>query len=215
MKLNSIEIRNFLSIKYAKISFDKYSGVVRIVGKNKDTSPISSNGAGKSSIIEAVVFGLFGKTIRKSSEKTLTNKYGNGSCQVKVTVNDDTVITRVKKPPSLHVSIGGKSYTKDNIQNTQKNLNIMLNTNYNVFLASIVFGQGNKVNFLSSSPEEKRVIIQNFLNATDLFSHRSSIKSLKSSYMTEKKASQTLCDETVSKLERLKTRIAKSNKMRI
>jgi DNA repair exonuclease SbcCD ATPase subunit len=214
MKLNSIEIKNFLSIKYAKIQFDKYSEVVRIVGENKDTTPISSNGAGKSSIIEAVVFGLFGRTIRKSSEKTLTNKYGNGSCKVKVVLNDNVVVTRIKKPPSLRVEIKGKSYTKDNIQNTQKNLEALLNTNYNVFLASIVFGQGNKVNFLSSSPEEKRIIIQNFLNATELFSHRSAIKTLKSSYMTEKKAAQTLCDETVAKLSRLDSYLGVKNKMR-
>ena len=64
MKINRVEIENFLSVQKATIDFDKLSNLVLVKGRNKDVKPESSNGAGKSTIIEAVVFALFGKTLR-------------------------------------------------------------------------------------------------------------------------------------------------------
>ena len=82
MKINKVEIEGFLSIKDQTINFDDFKGLVNVVGLNKDTKPHSSNGAGKSSIIEAVVFALFGKTIRKTTEKSITHSVSRSKCQV-------------------------------------------------------------------------------------------------------------------------------------
>ena len=182
MKLNRIEIHNFLSIKHAKIDFESYGNLVRIIGKNFDTKPRSSNGAGKSTIIEAVMFALFGKTVRKTNDKSLKNYHTKGKCRVVLTVNGDTVIERIKKAPMLSVTVGDENCTQESIQATQKYLEQILNINHHVFLASIVFGQGNTMDFLTATPEEKRAIIQNFLSVGDLFKNRSTIKSLKSKY---------------------------------
>ena len=209
MKINSVEIENFLSVQKSKIDFDSFEGLVRVVGLNEDTEPVSSNGAGKSSIIEAVVFALFGKTIRKTTEKSVTNSQSKGICKVKLVVNDDVTITRTKKPPSLIVDVGGENCTKEGILYTQQYLEKILNTNYHVFLASIVFGQQNSINFLSSTPEEKRAIIQNFLNVTDLFKHRSKIRSLKATYNGDKKVASTLQAESLQKVNSIKKRIKK------
>ncbi len=62
MKINSIKIEGFLPVKEAEINFDNYFGITNIVGLTEDTTPISSNGTGKSTIIEEVCFELFGKT---------------------------------------------------------------------------------------------------------------------------------------------------------
>jgi len=209
MKINSVKIEGFLSIKEAELNFEDYSGLIRVLGKNKDTKPFSSNGAGKSSIIEAIVFALFGKTIRKTTEKSITHNLSKSQCKVTLVVNDNITITRTKKPPSLIVDSNGENCTLEGIQQTQANLEKILNTNYNVFLASIVFGQQNSINFLSSSPEEKRSIIQSFLNVTDLFKNRSKIKSLKTRYNNEKKIAVTLHSESAQKVNSLKTK--KSN----
>ena len=209
MKINSVEIENFLSIEKAVIDFEDYEGVVRVEGRNLDTNPTSSNGAGKSSIIEAIVYALFGKTIRKTSEKSLINSFTKGKCQVTLRVNDNVVIKRVKRPPSLIVEVDGKGITKEGILQTQEYLEEVLNTNYNVFLASIVFGQQNKMNFLSCTPEEKRSIMQSFLNVTDLFKNRSKIRSLKSAYNSDKRVAATLQTESLQKANTIKKRIAK------
>ena len=202
MKLNKIIIENFLSIEHAEIDFEEGTPIVRILGVNKDTKPHSSNGAGKSAIIEAVSFGLFGKTIRKTSEKSLKNVYTKGKCQVTLTLNDNVVIRRVKKPPMLQIEVDGINHTKDSIMSTQKYLETVLNINQHVFLASMVFGQSNKTNFITSSPEEKRSIIQTFLSINDLFEMRASIRSSKAKCNAEKKVATALCDESLNDVDK-------------
>ncbi len=209
MRIKSIEIENFLSIEKAFFNFEKHSGITRVMGENKDTTPHSSNGAGKSTIIEAVVFALFGKTIRKTTEKSITNNITKGKCKVVLRVNDKVVITRTKKPPVLILEVGGVSETKEGIQETQEYLETLLNTNYNVFLASLVFGQHNTTNFLESTPETKRAMIQNFLNVTDIFRFRPRIRSLKTKYNTEKKIAATLQAESLQKANGIKKKLKK------
>lgn len=210
MQLNKLEIHNFLSVKHAVVDFDSYGNLVRIIGKNFDTKPAGSNGSGKSTIIEAVMFALFGKTIRKTNDKSLQNYHTKGKCRVVLTVNGDTVIERVKRAPMLSVTVGTENCTQESIQATQKYLEQILNINHNVFLASIVFGQSNDTDFLTATPEEKRAIIQNFLSVGDLFKNRSTIKSLKSKYLNDKKINLTLLSNSSSKVdkiaEKLKTR---------
>ena len=210
MKINKIRIKNFLSIKDAEIDFESYSNIVRIIGINKDTKPNSSNGAGKSSVIEAIVFSLFGKTIRKTTDKSLKNHYTKGKCEVEIVVNDNITINRVKKPPMLTVSVDGENVTQDSIQATQKYLDKILNTNFSVFLASMVFGQSNKMNFLTASAEEKRNIIQSFLDIGDVFQYRKAIKSKKAKAYSNKKIAETLCSEVLSKKEKLEKQIKES-----
>ena len=212
MKINKIRIKNFLSIEDAEVDFESYNNIVRIIGVNKDTKPWSSNGAGKSSVIEAIVFSLFGRTIRKTTDKSLKNHYTKGKCEVEIVVNDNIVINRVKKPPMLTVSVDGKNVTQDSIQATQKYLDKILNTNFSVFLASMVFGQSNKMNFLTASAEEKRNIIQSFLDIGDVFQYRKAIKSKKAKAYSNKKIAETLCSEVLSKKEKLEGQIAATKK---
>jgi len=213
MKVTKISIHNFLSIKHSEIDFDQGGNIVRIVGVNQDTKPISSNGAGKSSIIEAITFGLFGKTIRKTNDRSLKNKYTKGKCSVTLVVNDNVVIERVKKPPMLSVKVDGENCTQDSILTTQAYLEQILNTNYNVFLASMVFGQGNSKDFLTATPEEKRSILQSFLDVGELFKNRQTIRSLKSKAFTDKKVASTVYTETSTDIKKLDAKIAKTKKL--
>ena len=195
MKIKRIEVNNFYSIKEVKWDIEKLgNGLVLIEGKNKDTN--ASNGAGKSVLIESLVWGLFGRTIRKSTEEALINNRSKKNCTVKVFVND-LIIERGKRPTTLKLWKGEEELTQDNGLNTQNLIDELLGTNYKVFLASTVFGQSNTTEFLTASPDDKRTIIKNFLNLDSLFSKRDSVKALKSDYNQGKKA----CDAVIKELE--------------
>ena len=203
MKINKVEITNFYSIKDVKLSLDKHKGIVLIEGQNKDTG--GSNGSGKSALIEAVVWGLFGKTVRKSTEEALVNNQAKKGCKVRITINDDYVIERGKKPVFLKFFHKDKELTRDNATNTQALIEETLHTNYKVFLASTVFGQQNNIEFINATPDDKRTIIKNFLNLDELFSLRDTVKRLKSQYSAEVKKHDTLisqCEKTISKFDK-------------
>ena len=212
MQINKVEINNFYSIKNLSLSFDKYKGLVLIEGKNKDTG--GSNGSGKSVLLESVVWGLFGKTIRKSTEEALVNNQTKKNCSVKLTVNGDITIERGKKPTFLRLFKGGEDLTKDNALSTQAVIEELLQTNYKVFLASTVFGQQNNIEFINATPDDKRTIIKNFLNLDDLFSLRDSVKRLKSSYSQTIKQQDAIIKEHEKSLDSFDKKLLSLSKLR-
>ena len=149
MKIKEISIQNFYSICDLTLNFEKYQGLVVIKGKNKDSG--GSNGSGKSAIIEALCFGLTGKTIRKSTEDALVNNTAKKHCKVTLSLEaggKNFKVIRQKKPSKLQVFEGEKEVTGATQALTQESLNNLLNTNYKVLMASMFFGQSNDINFL-------------------------------------------------------------------
>lgn len=69
IELKKIKAQNFLCFgeQGIEIDFQNYGPVVVVTGKNldvKDGDLNSSNGSGKSSIMDALLYGLFGKTLK-------------------------------------------------------------------------------------------------------------------------------------------------------
>jgi len=90
MRFESVEIQNFMSIKKEKFNLDK-RGLVLIQGINKDDDNFESNGAGKSVLIESIVYALFGKTIRGLKADEVVNNKEKKNCFVKLTIEDNGV----------------------------------------------------------------------------------------------------------------------------
>ena len=210
MKIEKIKIQNFYSFKDQEFSLGDYSGLTLIKGINKDTK--GSNGSGKSVLIEAVYFGLTGKTIRKSTEDSLVNNQAKKHCLVEVhlTHNDQyVVITRRKKPTKLKFLVGEENRTQQSVATTQAAIDSFLNINHKVLLASMFFGQSNDVNFLDCSADDKRTIIRNFLNLDDIFEMRDRIRTLKSSYYQDAKTKDAVIEENQKNINLLNTKITK------
>tara|TARA_R110000824_G_scaffold122255_1_gene279144 strand:+ start:2714 stop:4306 length:1593 start_codon:yes stop_codon:yes gene_type:complete len=208
MKINKITIQNFYSFIDSTVDFGNYSGLTVIKGKNNDTG--GSNGSGKSALVEAVYFGLTGKTIRKSTEDSLVNNQAKKKCVVQVQLvhnNEYVVITRQKKPTKLEFVVGSENRTKESVATTQAEIESFLNINHKVLLASMFFGQANDVNFLDSTADEKRSIIRNFLDLDDLFLMRDRIKKHKSTFYQGAKEKQAIVVENGKNIERLDSKI--------
>ncbi len=75
--ITSVELGDFLSHSDTKLDFDK--GVTVFVGQN---------GAGKSSIIDAITFAMFGQHTRKSNKGLIKRGANQGFAKVEFTIND-------------------------------------------------------------------------------------------------------------------------------
>ena len=213
MKIKEISIQNFYSISDLTLNFERYTGLVVIKGKNKDSG--GSNGAGKSAIIEAMCFGLTGKTIRKSTEQAMVNNVAKKHCKVTLLLEaggKNFKVIRQKKPSKLQVFEGEKEVTGATQAITQESLNNLLNTNYKVLMASMFFGQSNDINFLDCSPEDKRNIIRHFLNLGEMFRMRDRIKVLKSNFYQLSKRQEAIINEHISNIKNLDGKIQKVEK---
>jgi DNA repair exonuclease SbcCD ATPase subunit len=203
MKINSVTINNFLSFQGAYIDLKDGQGLTVIKGKNLDTG--GSNGAGKSTVIEAIFFALTGKTIRKSTEATLINNKVKKDCVVHLSLEHDGKqinIKRGKRPRVFKVWVDDEEVTTDHAHNTQEYLNEIFNTSEDVLRASMFFGQSNDNNFLDCTAGEKRAIIKNFLGLDDIFEMRDRIRGYKSEYSSRRK----FHEKVVQKLQKTRSK---------
>jgi len=196
LKLDKVRIRNFYSYKDVTVDFSGYENqIILIKGKN---------GAGKSTIFEAIIWALFGKTIRKSTEDSLVNSITKRGCVVELWLDGGRVyISRGKRLPHLKFHYEGHELTKSNVHATQAEIEKVLNINYQTMLASMVFGQHNHVDFLSVPAADKRTIIRNFLSLDELFELRDQIKHQKSAHNVTMKAKEAIIGEFTQQIKDL------------
>jgi len=95
----SIEIKNFLSVGNVPFILNFTTGLHAIMGKV--IGQTTSNGVGKSTICEAIVWALYGKTLRELNNDKIVNSVNEHECEVRLTFsinNKDYAIERGLKP---------------------------------------------------------------------------------------------------------------------
>ena len=199
MKIKKVSFENFYSYEKCSIDFRKHKGIVGIEGINKDTG--GSNGAGKSVILEAIVYGLFGKSIRKSTEDAMVNSTAGRGCVVELEI-DEMTIRRARKPSMLKFFINGEEHTQGHASRTQELIEQKLGVDYKTFMAAAVFGQHSNVDFLDATPDDKRKIINRFLSLDYIFNMKNKIKSKRSDLRTEIKEAEVLIDKLERDIEK-------------
>ena len=210
MKIKSIKIKNFYSFESVTVDFSKFKNIILIKGHNKDAK--GSNGSGKSAFVEAIYFGLTGKTIRKSTEDAIVHVKHKKNCSVTLMLDNGFKIYRQKKPSKLQVFVGKKEQTKESIAKTQEFIDEFLKINYKVLLSSMFFGQENTTNFLDCSAEDKRNIVKTFLDLDEVFSMRDRIKTHKAGFYQTMKEQDSLIKEHHSMISEFTNKIEKIQK---
>ena len=163
---NSIEIEGFMSLGHVNIDL-KDSGYTLINGvNNTETDLAKSNGSGKSSIWEALVWCLTGETIRGT--KSVENIIQNNGTYVKLnfTVNNDNyVVIRSKNHKqyknNLLLSVNDKDVSGKGVRDTTKILKEYLPELDNSIISSvIVLGQGLPSRFTNNSPSGRKEVLE-------------------------------------------------------
>ena len=73
ISFNRIEIHHFMSFDDEIFDFSKQNGMNLVTGKNLDI-PEGKNGAGKSTIFNALLYGLFGQFTNKLTTSFIANR---------------------------------------------------------------------------------------------------------------------------------------------
>lgn len=164
IKFEYLTIENFRSIgDEIKISFD--NGINFISGYNKDQN--SYNGVGKTTIIEAFFFALFGVSIKKTNKSNLINYITNTSAIVSLSyyVGDDHfLITRSLNPSSLELLKNDEDISKTMVD-TNADICKSIDGDIDIYKNYIVMDSNSK-GFLSIEPTKKIKFIEQLLSLT-------------------------------------------------
>ena len=99
MNIKEIKILNFLTIGEAKLKLSE-RGLLLIQGVNEDDSSADSNGSGKSSLADALCWGIYGTTARDVTADSVVNNKSKKDCMVETLLDDGSNeyrITRYRK----------------------------------------------------------------------------------------------------------------------
>ena len=157
----TIRWRNFLSTgnQFIIVSFQK-SPTNLIVG---------SNGAGKSTILDALTFVLYNKPFRKIKKAQLINTVNEKECEVQIEFEIQGriyTIVRGMKPTLFEIYIDGKKQDQFANQNDQQAYleDNILRLNYKSFTQTTILGSATFVPFMQLGNTDRKAIVEDVLD---------------------------------------------------
>ena len=137
--------------------------------RNSTTLIIGENGSGKSTILDALCFGLFGKPFRGCNKPQLLNSVNMSGCLVEVDFKIGTKsfkVIRGIKPNVFEIYISGKMYNQDaNSRDYQKYLEQqILKLNYRSFTQVVILGSSAFIPFMQLRARQRRDVVEDILD---------------------------------------------------
>ena len=177
----TIQWKNFLSTgnTWTKVDLDQHLNTL-IVG---------DNGTGKSTILDALTFSLFGKPFRKINKPQLVNTVNDGDWLVEVSFTIGTisyVVRRGIKPAVFDILVNGQPLDQTaNIRDFQELLESqILRLNYKSFTQVVILGSSTFVPFMQLSAANRRDVIEDLLGI-QIFSAMNTILKQKGSLLKD------------------------------
>ena len=157
----SIKWKNFLSTGNA---FTEVK-----LNKSKSTLIIGNNGAGKSTILDALTFVLFGKPFRSVNKNQLINSINQGGTEVVVEFvigSKEYIVKRGIKKNFFEIYQNGNMLNQDaSIRDYQEYLEkTILKLNYKSFTQIVVLGSSTFIPFMQLKASDRRTIIEDLLD---------------------------------------------------
>ena len=182
IKFKSICYKNFLSSGNTKTTID--------LNQYKSTLVVGHNGAGKSTMLDAVSFALFGKPHRKISKSQLVNSINQKQCEVTIDFDigqSHFKIIRGIKPNVFEiwkdgVMINQSSHAMEYQKILEQNI---LKLNHKSFHQVVVLGSSSFIPFMQLNAGHRRDVIEDLLDI-NIFSKMNVILKEKNSVLKDR-----------------------------
>ena len=161
INFNKVRWKNFLSTGQVFTEVD--------LKRNPATLIVGENGSGKSTILDALTFSLFGKAFRNIKKPQLINSINEQNCITEVEFSigkKQFLVRRGIKPNIFEIEVDGvminqDSKARDYQEHLEKNI---LKLNYKSFTQIVILGSSSFVPFMQLKSNDRRVIIEDLLD---------------------------------------------------
>jgi len=158
---HKIRWKNFLSTgnQFTEVDFEKHNTNL-IIG---------TNGSGKSTVLDALTFGLFNKPFRKINKPQLVNATNEKDCVVEIefTVNNkEYLVRRGIKPNVFDIEVNGVPLHKEADDRSNQRIleENILKVNYKSFTQIVILGSSTFVPFMQLTTSNRREVIEDLLD---------------------------------------------------
>ena len=158
---HKIRYKNFLSSgnQFTEIDFEK----------NHTNLIIGTNGAGKSTVLDALTFALFNKPFRKINKPQLVNTTNEKDCLVEIefsTNSRDYLVRRGIKPNVFDIEVNGQPLHKEADDRANQRIleENILKVNYKSFTQIVILGSSTFVPFMQLPTAHRREVIEDLLD---------------------------------------------------
>ena len=158
---HKIKWKNFLSTgnHWTEVDFEK----------NNTNLIVGTNGAGKSTILDALTFVLFNKPFRKINKPQLVNTTNEKDCLVEIEFsinNRDYLVRRGIKPNIFDIEVNGSLLHKEADDRANQRIleDSILKVNYKSFTQIVILGSSTFVPFMQLTTANRREVIEDLLD---------------------------------------------------
>lgn len=151
INLTDLYIKNFFSFRECYLDLSR-PGLFLISGYDENGK--DSNGSGKSTILNAICWALFGKTLKGVQGKDVV-RWGEKDCEVILTLTDKEYKYKIiRNTTKINFMVDGASIPGNKLE-LQEKIESTFNTSYFSFIRSTSFSQG-QVAFLGASTDAEK-----------------------------------------------------------
>ena len=191
IKIKDLTVKNFMSVgnQTQAVDFSK-ENMTLVLGENLDQGGDDSgsrNGTGKTTIVNALSYALYGNALTNIKKDNLINKINNKNMLVTLSFEKDGIdyrIERGRKPNVLKFYVNNEEQETDetddaqgDMRETQKDLDDLLGMSHDMFKHIVALNTYTEP-FLSMRANDQRVIIEQLLGITLLSEKAEKLKEM-------------------------------------
>ena len=166
IKFQTLSWRNFLSTGNYKTTLD--------LTRHDNTLVSGENGAGKSTMLDALTFALFGKSFRGINIPQLPNSINEKECEVEINFTigkDEYRVFRSLNPKIFEIYKNNTLIPQDSKSKDYQRIleEQILKMTYKSFCQVVILGSSNYIPFMQLTAADRRSVVENLLDI-DVFS---------------------------------------------